>query len=122
MRADDSELLLSWAFDNYKTVKPAMDSFPSVPVWKAAENTAEIIPMDSLNFTAGTKRAEALQWAINIDKPIIAPLPAGTKVGDIVFYDSEGELNRVPMITKDAIEKGNIFKRIWHSIRLYFSK
>jgi D-alanyl-D-alanine carboxypeptidase (penicillin-binding protein 5/6) len=120
MRSDDGKLLLSWAFDNYQTVKPAMDSFPSVSVWKAAEDTAEIIPMDSLNFTARTNRAEVLNWTINVDEPIIAPLPAGTKVGDIVFYDSEGELNRVPMITKKAIEQGNIFKRIWHSIRLLF--
>lgn len=119
MRADDGKLLLSWAFDNYKTVKPVMDSFPAVPVWKAAENEAEIIPMDSLNFTARTNRGEPMNWVINIDEPISAPLPAGAVIGNIVFYDSQGELNRVPMIAKNAIQEGNIFKRIWHSIRLF---
>lgn len=122
MRADDGKLLLSWAFDNYKTVMPAMDSFPAIPVWKAAENTAEIIPMTSLNFTTGTNRAESLHWTINIDEHVIAPLPAGTRVGDIVFYDGQGELHRVPMITKNTVEKGNIFKRIWHSIKLFFMR
>jgi D-alanyl-D-alanine carboxypeptidase (penicillin-binding protein 5/6) len=122
MRTEDGKLLLSWAFDNYKTVKPAMDSFPVINVWKAAANQAEIIPMTSLNFTAQTNRAESLQWAITIDEPIIAPLPAGSVVGNIVFYDSQGELNRVPMITKNAVEEGNIFKRIWHSIKLFFMK
>jgi D-alanyl-D-alanine carboxypeptidase (penicillin-binding protein 5/6) len=122
MRTDDGELLLSWAFDNYKTVKPAMDSFPAIQVWKAAADQAEIIPMDSLNFTARTNRGSPLNWTINIDEPIIAPLPAGAKVGDIVFYDSEGELHSVPMITKNAIDEGNIFKRIWHSIKLFFMK
>jgi D-alanyl-D-alanine carboxypeptidase (penicillin-binding protein 5/6) len=122
MRTDDGKLLLSWAFDNYKTVKPAMESFPAIQVWKAADDQAEIIPMDSLNFTARTNRASPLHWTINIDEPIIAPLPAGTVVGDIVLYDAQGELKRVPMITKNATAEGNIIKRIWHSIRLQFSK
>jgi D-alanyl-D-alanine carboxypeptidase (penicillin-binding protein 5/6) len=122
MRADDGRLLLSWAFDTYKTVKPMMESFPAVPVWKAKGNTAEIIPMDSLNFTAQVNRAETLQWTINIDAPIIAPLPAGATIGDIVFYDKQGELHRIPMVTKEIVEKGNIFKRMWHSIKLFFQK
>ncbi len=122
MRAEDGERLLAWAFENYKTVKPVLDSFPAIPVWKAAENEAEIIPMDSLYFTARTNRAEPLHWIINIDEPITAPLPAGSVVGNIVFYDSQGELNRVPMIIKEAVIEGNIFKRLWHSIRLFFMK
>jgi D-alanyl-D-alanine carboxypeptidase (penicillin-binding protein 5/6) len=122
MRAEDGKLLLSWAFDNYKTVTPSMDSFPAITVWKADENTAEIIPMDSLNFTTQTNRAELPHWAINIDEPIIAPIPAGTTVGNLVFYDIQGELKRIPMITKNTVVEGNIFKRIWHSIKLFFMR
>lgn len=122
MRAEDGKLLLSWAFENYKTVSPRLDSFPAIPVWKAAENSAEIVPLGSMDFTARTNRAEPLHWVINIDEPVIAPLPAGSVVGNIVFYDSQGELKRVPMVTKEAVVEGNIFKRLWHSIRLFFIK
>jgi D-alanyl-D-alanine carboxypeptidase (penicillin-binding protein 5/6) len=122
MRAEDGEILLSWAFENYQTIKPVLDSFPAINVWKADADQAEIIPMDSLNFTARTNRAEVLNWTINIDGPIIAPLPAGSQIGNIIFYDNQGELNSVPMITKNAIDEGNFFKRIWHSIKLAISK
>ncbi len=122
IRAEDGKALLSWGFDHYKTVSPVLDSFPEITVWKASRNKAEITPMDSLTFTARTNRGEPLHWIINIHEPVVAPLPAGSVVGDIVFYDNSGELNRVPMVIREPLEKGNIFKRIWHSIRLFFMK
>jgi D-alanyl-D-alanine carboxypeptidase (penicillin-binding protein 5/6) len=54
-----------------------------------------------------------------MDDPIIAPVPEGSPVGTLVLYDEIGELRRVPLLTTAAVEKGNFFKRLWDSIRLF---
>jgi D-alanyl-D-alanine carboxypeptidase (penicillin-binding protein 5/6) len=41
-------------------------------------------------------------------------------VGTLALWDEFGELKRVPLITTGEVERGNFFKRLWDSIRLFF--
>ena len=75
-----------------------------------------MIPHGPLEFTSLTSRAETLRCEAEIDDPLIAPLPAGSPAGSLVFYDNFGELRRVPLITAAEAERGNFFKRALDSI------
>jgi len=128
IRDRDGEHLLSWAFDNYKTVRPPMPHMEPVRLWKGKEKWVTLRIMvpagftNPLAFTAPAGRAFSLQYTLDINQPLIAPLPALHPVGDLVISDTAGELHRVTLLTAREYKQGNIFKRIWHSIRLAFIK
>jgi D-alanyl-D-alanine carboxypeptidase (penicillin-binding protein 5/6) len=122
IRDDDSTSLLTWAFEKFKTARPVINRIENVRLWKGRLNSAELQPAQSTDFTSPVSRADNLWYEIVIPQPLVAPLPAGFVAGYIVFYDEYGELSRTPLVTQRYYEKGNIFKRLWHSILLLFNK
>jgi D-alanyl-D-alanine carboxypeptidase (penicillin-binding protein 5/6) len=128
IRDRDSERLLSWAFENFKTVRPEPGPVGPVRLWKGKDKFAELqIAAPStengpLMFTAPLNRAASLYLREEIDSPLIAPLPASFPVGWLVISDESGDLHRVRLLTAREYPQGNIFRRIWDSIRLFFLK
>jgi D-alanyl-D-alanine carboxypeptidase (penicillin-binding protein 5/6) len=120
LRDADGRELLNWAFANYKTVRPVTGNLEPARIWKGKSDWIGIIPEGPLEFTSLTSRAETLRWEAEIDDPLIAPLPEGSRVGSLVFYDGFGELRRVPLITAGEAVEGNFFKRALDSARLFF--
>ena len=122
LRDEDGRRLLSWAFDHFKTVRPLIGRIEPARLWKGKANQVELKPAASVDFTAPKDRGRSLWLSTEIADPLIAPLPADYPVGSLVISDEQGELNRVTLFTAAASEKGNIFKRLWHSVRLLFRR
>jgi D-alanyl-D-alanine carboxypeptidase (penicillin-binding protein 5/6) len=122
IRDADGERLLSWAFDNFKTVRPLVRQIENARLWKGREKTVELRLDAPAAFTSPVYRAASLDYKAVIPNHLIAPLPEGFPAGYIVFFDEYGELSRAPLVTVRAYAKGNIFKRIWHSIVLLFKR
>ncbi|MDR2632279.1 MAG: D-alanyl-D-alanine carboxypeptidase [Treponema sp.] len=120
IRDEDGMKLLTWGFEQYKTLRPALDTLPPVRVWKGKEDYVEIAPAEALAFTTFRQRGEQLRWETELTPTILAPLPEGLFVGTLVLYDAQGELRRIPLITTHEIEKGGFFKRLWDTITLFF--
>jgi D-alanyl-D-alanine carboxypeptidase (penicillin-binding protein 5/6) len=122
IRDEDGTRLLSWAFDNFKTVHSEIIVIESAPLWKGRYNLAQLQLAHSADFTAPVSRADNLKYEIIIPKPLVAPVPAGFVAGCLIISDEYGELNRTPIVTQYSYEKGSIFKRIRHSIVLLLKK
>jgi D-alanyl-D-alanine carboxypeptidase (penicillin-binding protein 5/6) len=129
IRDDDGRRLLTWAFDNFKTVRYGTGKIEGARLWKGKENTAQLKPAqtdplvsNNPAFTAPANRANSLWITSEIANPLIAPLPENFPAGALVISDEYGELHRVQLLTVKAYERGNIFKRIWHSVRLLFQR
>jgi len=127
IRDRDGEQLLTWAFENFKTVRPEVPQVDYVRLWKGRDKRVELCittkaGVNPLAFTAPANRAAALQFKAEVKQPLIAPLPIFHPVGWLVISDEEGELHRVSLLTAREYRQGNIFKRAWHSIRLLFMK
>ena len=122
IRDADGEALLSWAFDNFKTVRPQAVQIENARLWKGKEKTAELKLAHAADFTSPINRANNLSYETVIPNPLIAPLPDGAEAGYLVISDENGELSRVPLVTARSYKRGNIFKRIWHSILLLFKR
>ena len=120
IRERDGNLLLTWAFGNFKTVRPAIGTLEPVRLWKGKENSVELQPAEPPVFTAPINRAASLHYTIELESHLTAPLPAMHPAGWLVIADSEGELHREQLLTVKSYQQGNIFRRIWHSIRLFF--
>jgi D-alanyl-D-alanine carboxypeptidase (penicillin-binding protein 5/6) len=122
IRDGDGEKLLRWAFDNYRTIRPDIGALELVRIWKGKKNYAAAIPDTALEFTARSERGAHLSWHIEYNEPVIAPLPAGSPIGNLVLYDNLGELRRITMVTANNMEEGGFFKRLFDSIRLLIRK
>ena len=120
IRDDEGKKLIEWAFGNYKTIKPHPETPEPVRVWKGKTNYTELFFGAPLDFTALAERGEYLNYTIELDEPFIAPLPAGSNAGNLILSDRLGELRRIPLLTKQEIERGGFFKRLIDSIRLFF--
>ena len=120
LRDEDGRKIVEWAFANYRTVKLDIGAMEAVRVWKGKEDYASIIPASPLKFTALAERGEEISWHVTIREPIIAPMPAGSPVGELMIYDSLGELRSIPLVTVGDMERGGFFKRLLDSVRLFF--
>ena len=120
VRDEDGRKILEWAFARYKTIRPDPPELEPFRIWKGKVNYAAIVPNAPLEFTALAERGELLSWNIEEERLLIAPLPAGSPVGDLVLYDNYGELRRIQLVTAMDIERGGFFKRLFDSIRLFF--
>ena len=122
IRNEDGRRLMTWAFDNYKTVFPLSPVLESPRVWKGKANYVNLATREPLEFTSLIDRAAPLYYRTDLVDPLIAPIPGGSPVGNLIYYDDEGELYRVPLVTVEEIEAGGFFKRLFDSIRLFFMK
>ena len=123
IRDEDGRRLLEWAFSRYHTIRPRLDApLPALRIWRGRENYVTISPDAPLDFTAAIERGETMTWHIEASAPLLAPLPAGSPAGDLVLFDSLGELRRIPLITATEIAQGGFFKRLFDSIRLFFMR
>ena len=122
LRDEDGRRLLSWAFENFKTVRPSIGPLEPARLWKGKSNKVELRLAEEADFTAPFDRDAFLRFSVETADPLIAPLPAHYPAGWLVLFDEKGEVNRVRILTATAYEQGNIFKRLWDSIRLLFRK
>jgi len=122
IRDRDGTKLLSWAFENFRTVRPEIPPLEPVRLWKGRDKQVALRMLESTAFTAPLDRAASLRYAVRINEPLIAPLSASYPIGWLLLADDEGELRRVQLVTDREYQQGNIFKRIWDSIRLLFQK
>ncbi|MCL2138347.1 MAG: D-alanyl-D-alanine carboxypeptidase [Treponema sp.] len=123
IRDRDAQQLLNWAFANFKTAHVNIGNIKPARLWKGRTQAAELQPAEALSFTAPVNRARvgSLKYKIWINDPVIAPLPAFSPVGWLTVFDDYGEVRRVALVTKEEYPQGNIFRRIWDSIVLFFT-
>jgi D-alanyl-D-alanine carboxypeptidase (penicillin-binding protein 5/6) len=122
IRDDDGRRLLTWAFDHFKTIRLSVGAIKPARLWKGRLNHAELILGEAPAFTSPADRGKDLRISTALQDPLVAPLEAGTAVGELVVSDGEGELHRIPILTAASYERGSIFKRLWDSLRLFFRR
>jgi D-alanyl-D-alanine carboxypeptidase (penicillin-binding protein 5/6) len=119
-RAADGEALLSWGFDNFKTIRPAAGGLPQARIWKGKEKYAGLEMETSPVITVSKHRAEILSWELDINAELEAPLPKGARAGTITLRDEMGILIRMPLLLKNAAPKGGFWRSLFDSIGLFF--
>ena len=122
IRDDDGRKLIEWVFSHYRTIRLKPAAPEPVRIWKGRDNYTNLLWGGPLEFTAPAERGEDLRWETEFIDPLIAPLPARSRAGTLVAYDSLGELRRIPILTAGEAEKGGFFKRFFDAIRLFFRR
>jgi D-alanyl-D-alanine carboxypeptidase (penicillin-binding protein 5/6) len=119
-RAADGEALLSWGFDNFKTIRPVTGGLLQARIWKGKEKYAGLEMEANPMITVSKYRAEILSWEPDINAELEAPLPKGAEAGTIILRDKTGILLRMPLLLKNPAPKGGFWRSLFDSIGLFF--
>jgi serine-type D-Ala-D-Ala carboxypeptidase (penicillin-binding protein 5/6) len=123
-RASESKKLLEYGYGAFDAVaiKRKGDIISTPLVWKGAA--------DSVNLTIGE------DWLISLPRgstppsieakltspQLVAPLAAGARVGTITAKSGNAVIGERPLIVAQAVAEGGFFKRMWHSLKMQWSK
>lgn len=122
-RAGYSETLLNYGFRYYEshTLYKAGVPLRSIKVWKGAEDTVGIAPVDDVSVTIQRGQYAKLQPSLqNIVSPLLAPIQQGQVLAEI-HVKLEGELIvQAPAVAVSAVNKGSIFSRTADAVMLWF--
>jgi D-alanyl-D-alanine carboxypeptidase (penicillin-binding protein 5/6) len=119
-RAQDGENLLTWGFENFKTLRPELPSLEPVRIYKGDKRELNVASAESLIKTVRSDRGTNLRYRIEYPATLIAPISKGNAVGELIISDDKGELERLTLQANETVQRGNIFIQIIDSLRLLY--
>jgi serine-type D-Ala-D-Ala carboxypeptidase (penicillin-binding protein 5/6) len=122
-RADDSQALLNWGFRFFETHTLYRAGAPvsTQRVWKGAADQVALGLTAPLAVTVQRGRYEQLQPAMDLPQTLLAPIEKGQRIGTVrVTLDGEVVAER-PLVALEAVAQAGFFKRLWHSLRLWWA-
>jgi len=122
MRAQESQKLLNWGFQAFDAVRLYAGNAPvkEIDVWKGARGTLKAGFRDDLVVTIPKGQGEKLTAELLSHSPLVAPVAAGARVGNLrVSFDGK-PLGEYPVVALEEVPAGGIFVRAWDTLRLWF--
>jgi D-alanyl-D-alanine carboxypeptidase (penicillin-binding protein 5/6) len=123
-RLSDSEALLNYGFNNFETEKVATAGVPLLKprVYESAAGYAAVGASRTLYITVPRSKAASLDTSAALSgKVLVAPLAAGSVVGQLTITDGSGQvLGREPLVTLQAVPAGGLLTRAMDGVRLWF--
>ena len=121
-RAVETQKLLTWGFRFFETYHAyrAGDVLSQVPVWMGKTNQLDIGPLTDLVMTIPRDSQKNLKAEMKIHPEIRAPIRKGDTLGSVVITLNDEVLLDRPLVALNDVERAGFFKRLWHSIQLFF--
>lgn len=124
LRARETARLLDWGFNNFTTVDVPPPALPkTLPVYKGQQQSVPVKVQGDMLVTVPREDAEKLEATARLDELVVAPLPAGSQVGQITITGPQGKiLKSVAVVTAEEVKRGGFFRVLWDSLRLLFRR
>ncbi len=122
-RTQESQKLLSYGFRYFETPRlyQAYQDLDEARVWKGARGSVRIGLTEDLYATIPRGAQEQLQAEIVLNPNLQAPLVVGDQVGQLVISLNGQVVTQEPIVALENLERGGFFKRLWHSLIMFFS-
>lgn len=122
VRAQESLKLLNFGFTAYDTVKyySAGQSIAELPVWKGKASKVGVGFDKDLIVAVPRDRAAAVKVQFDSQQPLIAPVPAGSKVGTLKLMIDGQTWGEFPVGALQEVPQAGWFGRTWDAFRLWF--
>ena len=108
----EASKLLNRGYANYKMI-PAVKKGDvvanDVPVQQGKPKFVRIVAGDDMKVLADKAAKRTFQLELGLSGQLTAPLPAASKVGDVIVKEDGKEIGRVPAVTADPVEKATGF-------------
>jgi D-alanyl-D-alanine carboxypeptidase (penicillin-binding protein 5/6) len=124
-REDASSALINYGYTFFETtkIKQARDAVLKPRVYKSSVDYASIGVPNDIIVTIGRGQAASLTTTakLTVKEPLIAPLTAGQRVGELTVTDSAGQVvSRTPLVALQAVPEGGLWSRAVDDVRLWF--
>jgi len=123
-RSTESQKLLNYGFLGYDAVRLYQkgQSISSLEVWKGESRELKAGFDRELFVTVPKGQAEKLKATLTSQKPLIAPIALGQKIGTVKVTLDGREVADVPVVALEKIEGAGFFGRALDTMRLWFAK
>ena len=120
IRAQESQKLLNWGFQNFEAVKLyAKGQAVATPeVWKGAKNQVKIGFNRDIFVTLPKGNAAKMKPQLERKDPLVAPINENSKVGTLKMMIDGKAVVELPVLALEQVNQASIFGRAWDSIRL----
>ena len=121
MRAQESQKLLNWGFQFFDAVRLFADNAPvkEIEVWKGARATLKAGFRGGLVVTVPKGQGERLKAELLSQSPLVAPVAAGARVGNLRVTLDGKPLGEYPVVALEEVPAAGIFVRAWDTLRLW---
>jgi D-alanyl-D-alanine carboxypeptidase (penicillin-binding protein 5/6) len=123
-RSTESQKLLNYGFLGYDAVRlyEKGQSISSLEVWKGASRELKAGFDRELFVTVPKGQAEKLKATLSSQKPLIAPIALGQKIGTVKVTLDGREVADMPVVALEKVEAAGFFGRALDTMRLWFAK
>ncbi|HYM42166.1 MAG TPA: D-alanyl-D-alanine carboxypeptidase family protein [Steroidobacteraceae bacterium] len=125
-REEASAALLNYGFTFYETlrIKTARATVLKPRVYKSAGEFAAVGVPDDVYAIVPRGQSGALSTTARLThEPLLAPLAAGERVGELTVSDAAGEvLARAPLVVLAPVPAGGLWTRMVDTVTLWFRK
>lgn len=113
--------LLNYGFKNFHNVRffAKGDRVKNLPVWKGTKDLIGVVAKESGTVTIKNGNPQPT-LAYHFPGKLIAPIPAGEKVGEALITEEGREIARVELVAMTAVPQAGFLKRFLHSLLLIF--
>jgi D-alanyl-D-alanine carboxypeptidase (penicillin-binding protein 5/6) len=121
-REDASAALLNYGFAFYETVtlRKAGEMVLRPRLYKSTEQDIAVAPQSNVSATIARGGLSRLRTATRLDEPLVAPLKAGQRVGEMQILDGKTVIRRVPLVVTTEAPMGGVWPRLRDTIALWF--
>lgn len=109
-----AQSILNYGFSFFETDKlfAANDGLKDVRVWKGGAESVKVGLADDLYVTIPRGEYDNLKSTVNIKRSVFAPVEQHEAVGQLVVELNGETIREAPLITLDAVGRGNIVRRV----------
>ncbi len=120
-RAQEIQKLFNYGFRFFEThqLYQANASITDTKVWKGAEQQLALGMAADLSVTVPRGQYESLTANTNIQQPVIAPIAAGTQLGEVEIRLGDEVVAKQPLVALKAVEQGSWWRRLVDHILLW---
>ena len=117
-RAQETQKLFNYGFRFFEThdLYKTQDKITDIKVWKGAEKQVNLGLEHSLAVTVPRGQYKELVATTNIEQPIVAPITAGQKLGEVEIRLGDELIAKQPLIALQSIEEGSWWRQLLDTI------
>lgn len=119
-RAQETQKLFNYGFRFFEThdLYQAQTKIVDAKIWKGAAKQVELGLAKSLAVTVPRGQYKDLVASTNIQQPLVAPIEAGSQLGQVEIRLGDEVIAQQPLIGLQTVEQGSWWRRIIDSILL----
>jgi len=122
IREQASAALINYGFAFYETVtlRKAGEMVLQPRVYKGSEQSVAVSPQTNVGVTVARGNTSKLRVSTSLNEPLIAPLSAGQRVGELTVMDGDTVVRRVPLVVSREVPAGGIWAQTRDTVSLWF--